>query len=185
MAVRGLRLVLYLVSLVVALDLSAATFLVNSTADTGDASPGDGACDAGSSICTLRAAIEEANSLAGADAIHFAIGSGQQTIAVGTVAYQVIIEQLTIDGTTQPGYAGVPLIEFDGSASTGAGLQLFADGCVVRGLMLNRFPAGGVMISGSDGNTVEDCAIGTDATFTQNRGNGADGIAIHDGSNNS
>jgi CSLREA domain-containing protein len=49
----------------------AAIFAVNSTADVHDANPGNGVCEtaAGNHICTLRAAIEEANKLAGADTI--------------------------------------------------------------------------------------------------------------------
>src|SRR5215467_1921508 len=37
------------------------TLTLNDTGDTGDATPGDGFCDNGSGLCTLRAAIEEAN----------------------------------------------------------------------------------------------------------------------------
>ena len=53
----------------------AATFTVNSTADAPDANPGDGVCDDGAGNCTLRAAIEEANALVGADTITFPAGS--------------------------------------------------------------------------------------------------------------
>ena len=47
------------------------TFTVNSSNDLPDANPGDGRCEtaAGNSSCTLRAAIQEANALAGADTI--------------------------------------------------------------------------------------------------------------------
>jgi CSLREA domain-containing protein len=47
---------------------TAPTFTVNSTIDAIDANPGDGACDAGGSICTLRAAIMEANHTSGGGA---------------------------------------------------------------------------------------------------------------------
>jgi CSLREA domain-containing protein len=49
----------------------AAIFAVNSTADVHDANAGNGICETatGNHICTLRAAIEEANKLAGADTI--------------------------------------------------------------------------------------------------------------------
>ncbi|MCH8902269.1 MAG: CSLREA domain-containing protein, partial [Chloroflexi bacterium] len=53
----------------------AATFTVDSTADAPDANPGDGVCDDGAGNCTLRAAIEEANALAGADTITLPAGS--------------------------------------------------------------------------------------------------------------
>jgi len=36
-------------------------FKVNSTADYPDINPGDGACRASNNLCTLRAAIDEAN----------------------------------------------------------------------------------------------------------------------------
>ena len=41
----------------------AATFTVNTTLDLHDASPGDGACDDGTGLCSLRGAIMETNSL--------------------------------------------------------------------------------------------------------------------------
>jgi len=54
----------------VALPASAqVVFTVNSTADLVDANVGDGVCDAGGSVCTLRAAIQEANAVVGADTI--------------------------------------------------------------------------------------------------------------------
>lgn len=40
------------------------TFLVNSNADTADASPGDGFCDDGTGACTLRAAAEDSSAAA-------------------------------------------------------------------------------------------------------------------------
>ncbi len=46
---------------------AAATFTVNSTLDARDARAGDGLCATSSGVCSLRAAIEEANALAGAD----------------------------------------------------------------------------------------------------------------------
>src|SRR5581483_8003737 len=40
------------------------SFTVNSLADAGDATPGDGVCNDGTGNCTLRAAIQEANAVA-------------------------------------------------------------------------------------------------------------------------
>src|SRR5262249_39929455 len=45
----------------------AAPFTVNSTADAVDAHPGDGVCATPTNPCTLRAAIQETNALAGPD----------------------------------------------------------------------------------------------------------------------
>ena len=49
----------------------AAKFVVNSTDDMVDAAPGDGICETalGNHICTLRAAVQEANAFAGPDKI--------------------------------------------------------------------------------------------------------------------
>ena len=59
------------------------TFTVNSTLDAVDASPGDGICATSGGICTLRAAVQEANALAGLDTITLPSGTYQLTI-VGT-----------------------------------------------------------------------------------------------------
>src|SRR5438309_11466601 len=50
-------------------------FVVNSTGDGDEAFPGDGQCETavGNGVCTLRAAIEEANAHAGGDGISFSI----------------------------------------------------------------------------------------------------------------
>lgn len=56
--------------------INAATFTVNTTNDTADATPGDGICADAATQCSLRAAISEANALAGPD-----------IITVGAVAY--------------------------------------------------------------------------------------------------
>jgi hypothetical protein len=55
----------------------AATFNVNSESDAPDSDPGDGVCQrvgAGPGVCTLRAAIMEANELDGADQINLTAG---------------------------------------------------------------------------------------------------------------
>ena len=57
--------------LVTAAYAQAAVFTVNTNVDLPDASPGNGVCETapGNGTCTLRAAIEEANALPGADQI--------------------------------------------------------------------------------------------------------------------
>jgi len=62
------------------LPLAAATFAVDSTTDSVDALPGNGACADAGGACTLRAAIMEANALAGADEID--LPAGVYTIAI-------------------------------------------------------------------------------------------------------
>src|SRR5262245_6283633 len=52
---------------------ATTTFTVNSLADTPDAAPGNTVCADANGVCTLRAAIEEANSLSGDDTINFSL----------------------------------------------------------------------------------------------------------------
>ncbi len=60
----------------------AVIFTVNDTGDFVDETIGDGICDAaGANGCTLRAAIQEANALAGADTITLPAGTFTLTIA--------------------------------------------------------------------------------------------------------
>ena len=61
-------------------DVIGATFVVNTTADTQDALPGDGICADSTGACSLRAAITEANALAGADTITLPAGTYTQTL---------------------------------------------------------------------------------------------------------
>ena len=61
--------VLMLAAAALATPAHAATFTVNSTADTVDETPGDGTCADSTGACTLRAAVMEADALAGTDTI--------------------------------------------------------------------------------------------------------------------
>ncbi|MCI0400380.1 MAG: hypothetical protein L0Z68_03635 [Gammaproteobacteria bacterium] len=63
--------------------LHAATFTVNSTADAIDANAGDGVCETAPSNgeCTLRAAAQESNALAGTDTINLPAGTYPLSIA--------------------------------------------------------------------------------------------------------
>jgi CSLREA domain-containing protein len=54
---------------------SAATLRVNDTSDAVDAAPGDGVCATAGGACTLRAAVQEANALAGTDRIRVPAGT--------------------------------------------------------------------------------------------------------------
>ncbi len=59
---------------------SGAAFTVDSSADARDATPGDGICATSAGVCTLRAAIQETNALAGEDAIEVPAGDYVLTI---------------------------------------------------------------------------------------------------------
>ena len=89
-----------------ALAALGATFTVNSSADADDAQPGDGVCATSGTVCTLRAALTEANLATGANTIAFAIpGTGVHTIALATPLPTLSDESgpTMIDGYSQPG----------------------------------------------------------------------------------
>ena len=159
----------------------AATFTVDSTGDGGDSNRGDGVCDDGSGNCTLRAAIEEANHAnnSGLDTINFSIGSGVQTITTGGLG---ITDPVIIDGTTQPGFAGSPIIELDASGRL-TGLFITGGGSTVKGLVING-TGRGIVLRPNGGNTIQGNYIGTDVSGTVAVGNSISGINIENSPNN-
>ncbi len=54
---------------------AATTFIVDSVVDAVDVNRGDGVCSTSAGSCTLRAAIQEANALSGADVVELPAGS--------------------------------------------------------------------------------------------------------------
>ena len=162
--------------------------VVNSTGDSGDASPGDNLCDTGGTNsegdpeCTLRAAIQEANADPAVDTIHFAISTSDPGYLVVPGAWASspgsplpsVSATVTIDGTTQSGWVSTPVIEIDGS-SAGAGidgLHVFADDVVIRGLAINRFLGDGIEVdSTTTGAVIVGNHIGLDVTGLIDRGN--------------
>jgi len=89
----------------------AASFLVDTANDTNDANPGDGVCADSSGNCSLRAAIEEANALAGADTI--TLPAGTYTLTSGAQLPSVTSE-ITLDGAG----SGSTIIQANAAANT-------------------------------------------------------------------
>ena len=133
---------------------------------------------------SLRQAILNANASAGADIISFAIpGAGPFTITPAS-ALPTITNPVVIDGTTQPGFAGTPIVELSGaSAGGGNGLTISAGGSTVRGLVINRFGAAGINLNSGSGNVVEGNYLGTNVAGTSALGNNL-GINIFSPSTN-
>lgn len=75
----------FLICLFAVQSASAAVFTVNTTADTQDASAGNGVCADSGGSCSLRAAITEANALSGADTITLPAGTYTQSLDVTTI----------------------------------------------------------------------------------------------------
>lgn len=176
----------------------ASTFTVNSTADIGDSYLDDGICDTAnfprgrspvpkSSICTLRAAIMQANSTPALDVIKFNIpGAGPHVIAPSSLL-PTITSPVFMDATTQPGYQGTPRIALDGSnipPPTPTGLALPGNS-TVKGLAIYGFGGVGVLLMGPGGNNVvQGNFVGLTAEGATAPGNGLDGIRITGSSGN-
>ena len=171
----------------------AAPITVNMIGDAADASTANPACDSDDTApgdqCTLRAAIMQANVNPGTDTIAFAIGAGPQTITPAS-SLPAVTQPAIIDGTTQPGFAGTPIIELNGTAAgASSGLVITAGNSTVRGLVINRFgPAvpgieAGIQLTNGGNNVVEGNLIGTDITGTIDRGNTGNGIYVSSSNN--
>jgi CSLREA domain-containing protein len=106
-----------------AVTVNAANFTVDSNAHTPDANPGDGVCADAGGLCTLRAAIQEANALAGADTINFdPVFFAVQRIILLNTSY-VITDSVTINGTSPnllilDGNNDVRIFNIDNSGAT-------------------------------------------------------------------
>jgi hypothetical protein len=140
----------------------ADTFTVVNTNDSG----------AGS----LRQAIADANAHPGLDTVAFNIpGGGVHTIDVsgsfGTISSPVII-----DGATQPGYAGAPLIELH-STILDNGFWINAGSSTIRALVFNGFGMA-MGFQNAGGNKVEGCYIGTNADGTASASTAQQGIRM-------
>ena len=159
--------------------------VVNEIGDESDPTV-DLSCDVSAdpgSQCTLRAAIQTANALAGVDLVNFAIpGSGVRTIAPGSPLPNVT-NPLVIDGYTQAGASsntvGPPLplttklrIFLNGAAlADGSGLRFDpgSNGSTVRGLAIGNFPFAGIRAEAPV--TAQGNFLGTNAAGTGPRPN--------------
>ncbi|MBX3292305.1 MAG: hypothetical protein KF881_05355 [Acidobacteria bacterium] len=164
---------------------------------TDDQTSGD--CLGGAEPCGLRRAIQQANFFGGnVREIRFNIpGNGPFKFEPAT-NYPSLLRPTIIDGTTQPGFAGTPIIEIDGSSISGSGegLRIQAADSVIRGLVINNMPAvnyQGSLIGGSgivvlstnlrpniQNVTIEGNYLGTNVDGTARRPNWGNGVQIFD-----
>ena len=174
---------------------NAATFEVDSTANTNSS-----ACTAAANDCTLRGAINASNASTTADdTINFAIPDdpGVPGLEVKTISLTSILpainDTVTINGYSQGGAAAnsattnansaVLKIELSGGASALAnafGLAVSgadAAGTTIKGLVINRFGDDGVFVN-APGTVIEGNFIGTNADGDAALGNGADGVNL-------
>jgi CSLREA domain-containing protein len=167
---------------------SPIIFTVNSTSDAPDASAADGICQtATAGECTLRAAIQQANASFGTQTITFNIGPGGVQTITPVSALPLIFDPVIIDGTSQPGFVGSPIIELNGATtSSGSGLRIEQNGTgsLVKGLVINRFSNHGIEMNNTANNIVRGNFIGTDVTGTLDFGNTNTGVSIQGTSSN-
>ncbi len=157
---------------------AATTFGVINTNDSG---PG-----------SLRQAILDANANPGMDLIHFSIGAGPQTISpISTLP--TITDPVLLDATTQPGYAGSPLITLSGTnAGAGAnGFWITAGQSIVQGFavvgFIPQFLVGGgngILLDTGGNNDVGFNYFGLDHTGATAPGNAGEGVLINNSSGN-
>ena len=149
------------------------TYNVGSTGDSGND--------------TLRDAINTLNDGSGtpADTIKFSIGgAGPHTIQLQS-QLPPVTDPVVIDGTSEPGYSGSPVVEIDGENLVGTG----ADGIIfrsvtggsVKGLSIVGFFSG-VKLNGADDITIARSyiGVGADSAATSSEGHNQ-GIDITNG----
>ena len=147
-------------------------FEVDSTTDGSDINPGNGTCLSINGVCSLRAAIEEANALPNGllpDEIHFSnipVSGGIASIDVINFGLPDITEAVIIDGTTAAGEVildGINNTTDPWLLPTGLELATGSDGSKVRGLSIINFGRNGLHVS-SDNNVIIDNHVGTTRT---------------------
>jgi parallel beta-helix repeat protein len=141
-----------------------------------------------SGVGSLRQAILDANSSAGPVVLSFAI-PGEPPYRIELLSeLPVITNTVTIDGTTQPGFAAAGGAEGEPQAAlaatpvievAGAGLVLNnAPGSIIRALALDEGPGNGIQIEASDNVVIEACHIGMDPGGQTGTGFALSGVFI-------
>src|SRR6266404_2912344 len=162
-------------------------FRVNTPDDVNDAVPDP-------AHFSLGEAILAANSHPGQDVIHFDLPNLHRVISPLSPLPD-ITDPVIIDGTSQPGFAGLPLVELDGSQAPGDGLKITGGGSVVRGLSIHGFQSifdpvlggvggSGIELKGLGGNVIQGNFIGTDVTGTSVSSNQGPDVFVNRSQNN-
>ncbi|TRU81763.1 MAG: hypothetical protein EWV54_23300, partial [Microcystis novacekii Mn_MB_F_20050700_S1D] len=150
------------------------TYTVTNTNDDGEGS--------------LRWAITQSNDNPGTDTILFNIGEGgYYTYTITPLsALPEITSPVFIDGTSQPGYEGTPIIQISGyQAGEGlSGLVISAGDSTVRGLIITQFSSYGISLIAQGNNIIQGNYIGNvEYIYEGFSGNGEGGILIESGNN--
>jgi hypothetical protein len=149
-------------------------FVVTTTDDLVSGQPARG---------SLRAAILLANTTPGFNTITFDIVPRRDVYTIGLDAsLPAITETVSIDATTQPEFAGRPIVVVNGANTPGDGLVVTSDDTLVRGLIVNGFTGAGIRLERGDRNTIELSWLGVGATGASAGQPNAVGLLITSGS---
>jgi len=191
---------------------TAESFTVNSTADETDAVPGNEFCLTAGGKCTLRAAIEEANSGEGEDRISFDRENVFTEQLDGTIsltsALPPVIHPIGIEGECVIENVLRPCVGIDGNGLPGAALTVEGAEAEIFGLAITGAGIGlevtgsprlrvtsdwlGVKLDGSAGGNgtgmllgkgSENVRIGNEGVNNVFANNAGDGLDIHGSSN--
>ena len=124
-----------------------STFVVNTTNDLDRA----GGLPVGQE--SLRQAIEDVNADSTPDVIDFNIGGGGHQVITLASQLPTITDTVTIDGTSQPGYSGSPIVEINGGGLNAHTLELDGANSMVKGLVVNNVGRFAISIFG-DGTVI-------------------------------
>lgn len=117
---------------------------------------------------SLRSAIGTSNATPGHQTVSFDIPGSPPFVINWTGSDALAVtDPVTIDGTTQPGYSGSPVIELNGNTSTALnpiGILLKVPNNTVKGLSITNFGSEGIRIANtSHNNTILGNYIGVNA----------------------
>ncbi|MDQ3181757.1 MAG: CSLREA domain-containing protein [Acidobacteriota bacterium] len=161
------------------------TFVVNTMADTQDAAAGNGICADSGGACSLRAAITEANALAGADIITLPAGTYTQTLAAANENLNAggdldITSPITINGAG----SGTTIIEANALPNTatervihcvtGATAVVINDVTIRHGNVATSVSGGGMRLEAATTNLTLNRVV---VTNNRTAGNGG-GISV-------
>ncbi len=161
---------------------SGVLFTVNTVDDNGGVDPAADAGTANLAGTFRQAVVDSRHDNAGTFAIQFAIpGNSGNTHTIMVLAdYDNLVNPVVIDGTTQAGYAGSPLIHLLGKgADTGLTLDPTTGRDIIRGLSLSGFTGDGIdILSNVHPVAIVGDVIGVDPNFYSTPANGNDGISV-------
>lgn len=176
----------------------ATTFTVNSLAATNTGAANSGTLYYCMNIATITPG--------GPHTIVFSVAGTIPIAMNANVLPNITSSGLMIDGTTAPGYAGVPVVIIDGagttsgngfsistqfvsilgiditnSASAGITISAAANGFNIDGCVVRNSGSYGISVNGASSGSIQNCKIGVDNTGATCQMNQYDGIDVQGG----